>query len=184
VDNKRVLLPIAAAVVLIGAGASLAAGTPKHDVAPLKPGSTSLRRVQPVNPRVTLKLRRTAWHWQTVMGLRHSHSKAPLHSRRALSFWGRQARHMLAVAAHPPHRRGWLCIHRYEGRWQDGGDPYWGGLQMDRSFMRRYAARELLRRGWADHWTPLEQMWVAERAYRSGRGYYPWPNTARSCGLI
>ena len=30
----------------------------------------------------------------------------------------------------------------------------------------------------------VEQMWVAERAYRSGRGFYPWPNTARSCGLI
>jgi hypothetical protein len=26
-------------------------------------------------------------------------------------------------------------------------------------------------------------MWVAERAYRT-RGYWPWPNTARYCGLI
>jgi hypothetical protein len=25
---------------------------------------------------------------------------------------------------------------------------------------------------------------VAERAYRSGRGFYPWPNSARACGLI
>ncbi len=30
----------------------------------------------------------------------------------------------------------------------------------------------------------VEQMWVAERAHRSGRGFYPWPNTARYCGLI
>ena len=45
--------------------------------------------------------------------------------------------------------------------------------------------RELLRRkGTANKWTPVEQMWVAERAYRSGRGFYPWPNTARYCGLI
>jgi hypothetical protein len=50
--------------------------------------------------------------------------------------------------------------------------------------MRSYAARDLLRRGWANNWSPLEQMWVAERAYRSGRGFYPWPNTARYCGLI
>ena len=50
--------------------------------------------------------------------------------------------------------------------------------------MRTYAARDLLHRGWASNWTPLEQMWVAERAYRSGRGFYPWPNTARYCGLI
>ena len=34
-------------------------------------------------------------------------------------------------------------------------------------------------RGWANRWTALEQMWVAERAHRSGRGYGPWPNTAR-----
>jgi hypothetical protein len=27
-------------------------------------------------------------------------------------------------------------------------------------------------------------MWVAERALRAGRGFYPWPNTARMCGLI
>jgi hypothetical protein len=55
---------------------------------------------------------------------------------------------------------------------------------MDRGFMSTYAPGVLLRRGWADRWTALEQMWVAERAHRSGRGYWPWPNTARSCGLI
>ncbi len=55
---------------------------------------------------------------------------------------------------------------------------------MDRGFMRSYAPAVLLRRGWADRWNPLEQMWVAERAHRSGRGFYPWPNTARMCGLI
>jgi hypothetical protein len=54
---------------------------------------------------------------------------------------------------------------------------------MDRGFMRTYAPRELLHRGLANRWTPLEQMWVAERAHRT-RGYYPWPNTARSCGLL
>jgi hypothetical protein len=83
----------------------------------------------------------------------------------------------------PPHYAQWLCIHRHEGSWTDSGDPYWGGLQMDRAFMRAYAPAHLLRRGWADTWTPLEQMWVAERAHRT-RGFYPWPNTARFCGLI
>ena len=55
---------------------------------------------------------------------------------------------------------------------------------MDYGFMSAYGRELLLRKGTADHWTPLEQMWVAERAYRSGRGFYPWPNTARYCGLI
>jgi hypothetical protein len=103
---------------------------------------------------------------------------------RTLRFWERAARHAYVSYIHPPHRRGWLCIHRYEGSWADSGDPYWGGLQMDRGFMQGYAPYNLLLRGWADHWSPIEQMWVAERAYRSGRGYYAWPNTARMCGLI
>jgi len=83
----------------------------------------------------------------------------------------------------PPHYSQWMCIHSFEGSWKDSGDPYWGGLQMDRDFMRTYAPGWLLRRGWANSWTILEQMWVAENAYVT-RGYYPWPNTARYCHLI
>jgi hypothetical protein len=79
----------------------------------------------------------------------------------------------------------WTCIHRREGAWNDAGDPYWGGLQMDRSFMRAYGRDMLARyRGrLADAWTPRDQMVVAERARRV-RGYHPWPNTARACGLL
>jgi hypothetical protein len=77
----------------------------------------------------------------------------------------------------------WMCIHKYEGSWTDTGDPYWGGLQMDRGFMSTYAPRWLLRKGLANMWTPVEQMWVAERAHRS-RGFAPWPVTARLCGLL
>lgn len=78
----------------------------------------------------------------------------------------------------------WVCIHGREGAWNDTGDPYWGGLQMDKSFMRSYG-RDMLARhhgGLADTWTPAEQIVVAERAYRSGRGFGPWPETARDCG--
>ena len=82
------------------------------------------------------------------------------------------------------HLSSWLCIHSYEGSWTDSGDPYWGGLQMDRTFMLTYAPRWLLRKGWANTWTPTEQMYVAERAHDSGRGYGPWPTTARMCGLL
>ena len=67
--------------------------------------------------------------------------------------------------------------------WSDGGSPYYGGLQMDISFQASYGGPLLATKGTAENWTPLEQMWVAERAYRSGRGFYPWPNTARACGL-
>src|SRR4051794_23955232 len=87
-------------------------------------------------------------------------------------------------ATGPRHRRAWMCIHRYEGAWSDDGSPYYGGLQMDIGFQQHYGGMLLSAKGTADNWTPLEQMWVAERAYRSGRGFYPWPNTARYCGLI
>jgi hypothetical protein len=79
----------------------------------------------------------------------------------------------------------WVCIHRHEGAWNDSGDPYWGGLQMDRGFMLAYG-RDMIARhkgGLADEWTPAEQIVVAERAYAS-RGFAPWPNTARSCGVL
>lgn len=89
-----------------------------------------------------------------------------------------------AAMQRPPHYNAWLCIHRYEGSWSDSGAPYYGGLQMDWGFMSTYAPRLLRVKGTADRWTPLEQMWAAERAYRSGRGYWPWPTTARICGLL
>ena len=66
----------------------------------------------------------------------------------------------------------------------DAGGPYYGGLQMDLGFQRHYGGYLLATKGTADRWTPVEQMWVAARAYRSGRGFYPWPSTARVCGLI
>lgn len=84
----------------------------------------------------------------------------------------------------PPHYQEWLCIHSYEGAWNaNTGNGYYGGLQMDYSFMQTYGGELLRSKGTADNWTPLEQMWVAERAYRT-RGFGPWPNTARHCGLL
>jgi hypothetical protein len=184
VNQKRVLLPMLAVLLAVVATASAlaaATGLPKRAF-PKTPIKIDAKG--DVNPKVTRRLRDATWRWQLVIGLRRTHSAAPLDTRRALLYWRRHARHIRKVAARPPHKRGWLCIHHFEGSWRDGSDPYWGGLQMDRSFMHSYAPRLLLRRGWANRWTPLEQMWVAERAHRSGRGYGPWPNTARYCGLL
>jgi hypothetical protein len=55
---------------------------------------------------------------------------------------------------------------------------------MDLGFQQHYGGELLREKGTADNWTPVEQMWVAERAYRAGRGFYPWPNAARYCGLL
>lgn len=78
----------------------------------------------------------------------------------------------------------WVCIHNHEGAWNDRGDPYWGGLQMDRSFMKTYGPDMIKRHhgGLADTWTPAEQIIVAERAYQT-RGFGPWPHTRIPCGV-
>lgn len=85
----------------------------------------------------------------------------------------------------PSQYANWMCIHGFEGAWNDPNSPYYGGLQMDIDFQRAYGWRLLKFKGTADHWAPMEQMWVAEHARTTGnRGFYPWPNTARWCGLI
>lgn len=99
--------------------------------------------------------------------------------REALQQKNRQQR----ISQHPPQLSDWLCIHHYEGAWNDHGGPYWGGLQMSLDFQQTYAPRLYRTRGTADHWTPLEQIWAAVRAART-RGFWPWPNTARECGLL
>ncbi len=131
------------------------------------------------------------WRWQAVMSMPRTvytgvaERSVSLRVRhRVLTLWSQRAVAARQRAQHPPRLNKWLCIHRYEGPWNDPNGPYYGGLQMDVTFQQAYGPALLRRKGTADHWTPLEQMWVAERAYRSGRGFNPWPNTARYCGLI
>jgi hypothetical protein len=130
------------------------------------------------------------WRWQRVM----QQSPTPFtdsarrveklaYRRWVLGLWKQRATVARSRAHQPPHRSQWLCIHRYEGEWADAGAPYYGGLQMDVEFQRTYGIELYRAKGTADHWSALEQMWVAERAYRT-RGFGPWPNTARSCGLL
>ena len=97
--------------------------------------------------------------------------------------WKHVASQVLNRFRHPPYLPDWMCIHRYEGAWTDSGGPYWGGLQMDLAFQSTYGGWLLRHKGTADHWTPMEQIWVAVRAMHV-RGFRPWPNTARYCGLL
>jgi hypothetical protein len=114
--------------------------------------------------------------------------------RETLRLW--QLRSALAAVAVAEHgvfhmaipaslNTSFLCIHHYEGAWNaNTGNGYYGGLQMDMSFMRMYAGDYLNRWGTADRWPAWAQLEVAERAYNAGRGFWPWPNTARDCGLL
>jgi hypothetical protein len=78
--------------------------------------------------------------------------------------------------------RKWDCIHDHEGAWNDPNPPHYGGLQFDDDFQRGYGPEFFRRWGDAGNWSIWAQLLAAERAYRS-RGFNPWPNTARACGL-
>jgi Transglycosylase-like domain len=115
-------------------------------------------------------------------------------SRETLRLWqARSARSALAVALHAERRpqlpdglaQAFLCIHHYEGAWDaNNGNGYYGGLQMDLGFQSLYGPEFLRRWGTADRWPVWAQLEAAARAYRSGRGFTPWPNTARACGVL
>jgi hypothetical protein len=197
---RQIVLVIACACVLGGPGARAVADTPPPQDGATAPPTTTAAPAPAVSVRDDEALRvrhrrilrritayrRETWRWQRVMGTRLTRRlpHAPRRVEALAPRWKRVAGRTRRRAHHPPHLLGWLCIHRYEGGWSDRGGPYYGGLQMDVSFQQRYGAGLLARKGTADHWTPLEQMWTAERAFRAGRGFYPWPNTARACGLL
>ncbi len=118
-------------------------------------------------------------YWKDrLYNARHKVSKCiPLPQRKYAGTW----RNWLLPSSYP----NWVCIHKFEGSWTDPNSPYYGGLQMDIDFQRAYGWRLLKFKGTADHWSPMEQIWVAEHARTTGgRGFYPWPLTARYCGLI
>jgi hypothetical protein len=184
VKQLSVRLLIVAGAICIGLAAS---ARPTSATA----SSTSVAQIEAID-----EFRIETWRWESLM---HKPRTPTLHSERRTSdaaylrwvrdLWRRRAARAEHQAEHPPHRAQWLCIHRYERNPAQGwktqtGNGYYGGLQMDIHFQRAYGPELLRRKGTANHWTAVEQMWVAERAHASGRGFYPWPNTARYCGLI
>ena len=131
--------------------------------------------------RRIINQRNSTWRWQDVMSGRADAVPRDVaetvesrpYRRWVLSVWERRAKAAWRKATRPPHYDEWMCIHRYEGSWVDPNAPYYGGLQMDLASSARTAGSCSQRKGTADNWSPLEQMWVAERAHASGRGLLP-----------
>lgn len=144
--------------------------------------------------------RQATWYWQdialvkrTPTGYAERKTSSRAYLKWTLRKWKERKSAAITHAANPPHLREWLCIYGYEnggyGWTANTGNGYYGGLQMDLDFQRAYGWNALQRWGTANNWHPLTQMWVASRAHRgyngiAARGFYPWPNTARYCGLI
>jgi hypothetical protein len=76
----------------------------------------------------------------------------------------------------------WRCIHGHEAAWDDQHAPHYGGLQFDDDFQRTYGPGFFVRWGDAGNWPVWAQLIAAERAYQT-RGFGPWPNTRRMCGI-
>lgn len=77
------------------------------------------------------------------------------------------------------------CVSSREGglRSVSPGGTYAGKWQMDSSFEGSYGAWYVYRWGRAYNWPEWAQDVAAYRGYNA-RGWWPWPNTARSCGLL
>ena len=134
---------------------------------------------------------KTTWHWERLMGVpahctagpdaggdehpgRPAGGAAVATPGQGEPAQGREPAPQGGVPLHPPLRRE-LDRQRRPVLRRPADGP---GLPAART------APWLLRtKGTADHWTPLEQIWTAEKAAKS-RGFWPWPNTARSCGLL
>jgi hypothetical protein len=142
------------------------------------------------------KVRRETWHWERLMRIRLTSARRVAersndreHRLLILKGWKQLAAKRRRQAQRPPFKSAWLCIYRHERHPRMGwrsrtGNGFFGGLQMDLAFQRAYAPELLMSKGTADRWKPIEQIWVAVRAHRSGLGFTPWPNTARTCGLL
>jgi len=139
--------------------------------------------------------RQRTWYWQRVMGKPRyptayldRRSRSLTYRQWVLELWKGRARLAKGRALRPPYLKKWLCVFRHERHPRQGwgtqtGNGYYGGLQMDITFQRNYGRWLLHRKGRAHRWTPIEQIWVAERGRRV-QGWYAWPVSARRCGLI
>lgn len=209
------LAAVAAAIIAVAAAVSAPPSSTAPKAAAKQSNTQRQLRNEAAMRYLSHKIRRfqkQAWYWQELTnqpwarGPKRALATASIQRAQELvRYWQLHAARAWMRARHVPYKAQWLCIHSYEGSWQDGSYPYWGGLQMDRTFMATYGADVVrhyggvLKRapdplhggqvtlqafgGEANYWSRLEQMWVAERA-RVKRGFYPWPKTARMCGLI
>lgn len=158
--------------------------------------------------------RNAAWSWQdlslssrTRSSYRDKWSNGVPDLNRLLRIWSKRQRTYQIRAMNPPHLELWLCIqsgirggkwdwlvHRSGGKrigkgeasWSDDGSPYWGGLQMGEWFHETYGGDLYSRLGTANNWRPIQQIWVAERAFKL-EGYSirwvlgQWPRTSPPC---
>jgi len=185
----------AACVLTVALGAGIAAPASFAESAPTETATSNVALGNYLLGTI-VRYRKETWRWERLMRIPRTRAYSAAersddveHRLLILNAWKEKAAKRRRQAWNPPRLRAWLCIHRHERHPRQGwatatGNGFFGGLQMNLAFQRTYGPDLLLKKGTANRWTAIEQIWVAERAYRSGRGFYPWPNTARYCGLL
>jgi hypothetical protein len=192
---RRLLAPACMLAVALGAGVGAPSSFAENEAEPTTAVAAEVDIGNYLLGQIA-RYRKETWRWERLMRIPRTrvYRAAERSNDRAqrlliLNAWKEKAAKRRRQAWNPPRLRAWLCIHRHERDPRQGwatatGNGFFGGLQMNLGFQRTYGHDLLRKKGTANRWTALEQIWVAERAYRSGRGFYPWPNTARYCGLI
>jgi hypothetical protein len=169
----------ASAVVLLaalGSAAAIAVTTARADD-PAPPATVTVVQTR------TVQARYQGWTAKTWAKKNAQNKRNSLKRGRTIARLKHANRMRLALGA-DGLTRAFLCIHHFEGSWKaHTGNGYFGGVQADRDFMQTYGGAFYRAWGTADHWPPFIQIAVAESAYLSGRGFAPWPNTSRACGL-
>lgn len=119
----------------------------------------------------------TALTWLTNPA--HHKYGTPRTRRRALLRAQTQLMHGLIRSGFWPAAN---CVHNKEAPWHYHG-YFDGGMQMDTEFQGDYGRVYLNRWGDAGNWPVWAQLHASFKGWLS-RGWYPWPNTARACGLL
>jgi hypothetical protein len=115
-------------------------------------------------------------------------SRRAVQARKDANARGRTIRRLQNAQRHASaHFFDWMaaasCVIDREGTWTTNtGNGYYGALQADIGFQRTYAPDHLRRWGTADNWPWWAQLEMGYRGWLF-RGWNPWPNTARACGL-
>jgi hypothetical protein len=148
---------------------------------PLVVAATGGGADEPTTSEPTTTAPETDWQARAQANAREAH----YWKRHAHRYRGWVLRLRASLKAMPsPVSAGLRCVHLGEGAWSaNTGNGYFGGLQMDRHFQATYGAPLLRRYGSADRWPVEAQLAVGTIAVYSGRGFGPWPNTRRPCGL-
>ena len=118
--RSKLTLAFACACALVVALA--AAATLHAETTPEPPTETETETAPPPIDQWQIqrkidKYRHETWRWQRMMGRRLTRSlkDPPAEVDAKIAVWKRVAVKTRVSAQNPPHKRQWLCIHRYEG---------------------------------------------------------------------